>query len=91
MAIHFINCGKADSILIEQNGRYGLIDACRPYLGAIDIIESTSKGAEESPDNSTQAVVNYFNYLGITLLDFVLITHAILTILVECRKLLIIF
>lgn len=67
------------------------MQACRPYLGAIDIIESTSKGAEESPDNSTQAVVNYFNYLGITLLDFVLITHAILTILVECRKLLIIF
>ena len=29
--IHFINCGRADSILIEQNGKYGLIDASRPY------------------------------------------------------------
>ena len=39
-------------------------------------MEIISKGAEESPDNSTQAVVNYLNHLGITHLDFVLVTHA---------------
>ena len=74
--IHFINCGKADSILIEQNGRYGLIDACKPYLGATDIVESSSKDAEENPDKSVQAVINYLIHLGITHLDFVLVTHA---------------
>ena len=74
--IHFINCGKADSILIEQNGRYGLIDACKPYLGATDIVESPSKDAEENPDKSVQAVINYLIHLGITHLNFVLVTHA---------------
>ena len=74
--IHFINCGRADSILIEQNGRYGLIDASRPYSGAKDVVESAGKGAEKSPDRSAQAVVNYLNHLGITHLDFILSTHA---------------
>ena len=50
--IHFINCGRADSILIEQNGRYGLIDTCKPYLGITDIVESPSKDGEENPDRS---------------------------------------
>ena len=74
--IHFINCGRADSILIEQNGRYGLIDASRPYSGAKDVVESAGKGAEKSPDRSAQAVVNYLHHLGITHLDFILSTHA---------------
>jgi len=74
--IHFINCGRADSILIEQNGRYGLIDASRPYSGAKDVVESAGKGAEKSPDRSAQAVVNYLNHLGITHLDFILSTHS---------------
>ena len=74
--IHFINCGRADSILIEQNGRYGLIDASRPYSGAKDVVESAGKGAEKSPDRSVQAVVNYLTHLGITHLDFILSTHA---------------
>jgi len=74
--IHFINCGRADSILIEQNGRYGLIDASRPYSGAKDVVESAGKGGEKSPDKSAQAVVNYLTHLGITHLDFILSTHA---------------
>lgn len=74
--IHFINCGRADSILIEQNGRYGLIDASRPFSGATDVVESAGKGAEKSPDRSAQAVVNYLNYLKVTHLDFILATHA---------------
>ena len=74
--IHFINCGRADSILIEQNGRYGLIDASRPYSGATDVVESAGKGAEKSPDRSAQAVVNYLEHLGVIRLDFILATHA---------------
>lgn len=74
--IHFINCGQADSILIEQNGRYGLIDACRPYAEAKDVVESAGKMAEKNPDRSAQAVVNYLNNLKVSHLDFILATHA---------------
>ena len=74
--IHFINCGRSDSILIEQNGRFGLIDASRRYLLATDVVESSSKKGTINPNRSVQAVVNYLNYLGITHLDFVLATHA---------------
>ena len=74
--IHFINCGRADSILIEQYGRYGLIDASNPYANAEDVVESAGKRAEKSPDRSAQAVVNYLNNLGVEYLDFILSTHA---------------
>ena len=74
--IHFINCGQADSILIEQNGRYGLIDASRPYSKADDVVESAGKRGEDSPDRSAQAVVNYLNHLEVSHLDFILATHA---------------
>ena len=74
--IHFINCGQADCILIEQNGRFGLIDADMPYSQATDVVESTGKGGVNNPDRSVQAVVNYLKYLGVTLFDFVLGTHA---------------
>ena len=74
--IHFINCGKGDSILIEQKGRFGLIDASRPYSKAEDIVESSGKGAERSPDKSGQAVVNYLKHLNVTHLDWILAAHA---------------
>ena len=74
--IHFINCGQADCILIEQNGRFGLIDAGMPYSQATDVVESTGKVGEYNPDRSVQAVVNYLKYLGVNHLDFVLGTHA---------------
>ena len=74
--IHFINCGQADSILIEQNGRFGLIDASNPYAEATDVVESAGKRAEKNPDRSAQAVVNYLNHLKVEHLDFILSTHA---------------
>ena len=74
--IHFINCGQADSILIEQNKRYGLIDASNPYSGATDVVESAGKSAEKNVDRSAQAVVNYLNHLKVENLDFILSTHA---------------
>ena len=74
--IHFINCGRSDSILIEQNGKFGLIDASRRYAVATDVVESSGKGGTLNPNESVQAVVNYLNHLGITHLDFVLATHA---------------
>lgn len=74
--IHFINCGRGDSFLIEQNGRFGLIDASRPYAEAEDVVESAGRGAEKSPDKSGQAVVNYLNQLKVKHLDWILATHA---------------
>ena len=74
--IHFINCGRADSILIEQNGRYGLIDSSNPYAGAEDVVVPAGKRAEKSPDRSAQAVVNYLENLKVKHLDWILSTHA---------------
>ena len=75
--IHFINCGRADSILIENNNRFGLIDACRPYANATDVVEKAKgKKGEKNPDKSAQALVNYLNYLNVTHLDFILATHS---------------
>ena len=72
--IHFINCGRADSILIEQNGRYGLIDSSNPYAGAEEV-EVVGR-AEKNADRSVQAVVTYLKHLKVKNLDFVLSTHA---------------
>ena len=74
--IHFINCGRSDSILIEQNKRFGLVDASYAYSGERDIVEWAGKGGVKDPDKSVQAVVNYLNYLGVTHLDFIIATHA---------------
>lgn len=30
--IHFFKSGESDSILIEGNGQYGLVDASNPYI-----------------------------------------------------------
>ena len=72
--IHFINCGRADSILIEQNGRFGLIDSSNPYAGAEEV-EVVGR-AEKNPDRSVQAVVDYLKHLKVEKLDFILSTHA---------------
>ena len=74
--IHFMNCGRSDSILIEQNGRFGLIDASRRYALSNDEVESSYKGGTVNPNKSVQAVINYLKHLRITHLDFVLATHA---------------
>ena len=72
--IHFINCGRSDSILIEQNGRFGLIDSGNPYSGAEEV-EVVGR-AEKNPDRSVQAIVNYLKHLKVEKLDFILSTHA---------------
>ncbi len=56
--MHFIDCGRAVSILIKQNIRNGLIDVSRQYSRTKDIVKSAGKGAEKSPDKNSQAVVN---------------------------------
>ena len=81
--IHFIRCGQADSILIESNGKYGLIDSSNPYNGPIAEVEPAqidesigekdwSKGADES----VKVVIDYLEYLKIDKLDFIIGTHS---------------
>ncbi len=69
--MHFIDCGRSDSILIEQNIRYGLIDVRRQYSTTKDIVKSAGKGVEKSQDKNSQAEVNYLTHL-----DFISSTHA---------------
>ena len=82
--VHFIKCGSADSILIESNGKYGLIDSSNPYqyikneVEHVQIDESIGERNQwvASPDESVQAVLNYLDYLKVNKLDFILGTHA---------------
>ena len=82
--VHFIKCGSADSILIESNGKYGLIDSSNPYkdikneVEPVQIDESIGERNQwsTSPDESVQAVINYLDYLIVNKLDFIIGTHA---------------
>ena len=82
--IHFIKCGEADSILIESNGKYGLVDSSNPYkfieneVEHVQIDESLGENNQwsSSPDESVQAVLNYLDYLKIDKLDFIIGTHS---------------
>ena len=82
-AIYFIKTTSADSILIESNGHYGLVDSSKPYKYIENEVEHVQINktigekdhSEKDPDKSVQAVINYMNYLKIDKLDFVLATH----------------
>ena len=82
--IHFIKCGSSDSILIESNGHFGLIDSSRPYKyieNEVEHVEINETIGEKNhwtkdPDKSVQAVINYLNYKKIDKLDFIIGTHS---------------
>ena len=81
--IYFINCGQADSILIESNGKYGLVDSSNPYKGNINDVEpiqiDESIGEKHWPEenhNNVKAVLNYLSYLKIDKLYFIIGTHS---------------
>ena len=82
--VHFIKCGSADSILIESNGKYGLIDSSNPYKyiknEVVPVQIDSSKGEinqwSSSEDESVQSVLNYLEYLNVEKLDFIIGTHA---------------
>ncbi len=54
-AVHFIDVGQGDSVLLQSSGHYALIDA-----GVRD---------------SKEAIFNYLDSLGVTKLDYVIMTH----------------
>ena len=81
--IHFIKCGH-DSILIEGNGRYGLIDSSNNYELIKNEVESVKIDTYSGEINqwtniseySVQAVLDYLEQLNVSKLDFILGTHA---------------
>ena len=81
--IHFINCGQSDSILIESNGKCGLIVCSNPYNGPINVVESIQIDESigeilwpDKNDNRVKALLNYLSYLKIDKLDFFIRTHS---------------
>ena len=82
--VHFIKCGSADSILIESNNKYGLIDSSNPYefiqneVEHVQIDESIGERNQwsSSQDESVQAVINYLDNLKVNKLEFIIGTHA---------------
>lgn len=74
--IHFIKLDKTDSILIESNGHYGLIDTSNPSED--NTKEKNSKNHEEfnSSVSNGKTVVTYLNKIGVQSLDFVIGTHS---------------
>ena len=81
--IHFIKCGY-DSILIEGNGRYGLIDSSNNYEFIENEVEKVKIDEYNGEINqwtniseySVQAVLDYLQNLNVSKLDFVVGTHA---------------
>lgn len=61
-ALHFINVGEGDSILIESKGQYGLIDAGNAYR-----YDKKYNGI---------TVRKYLKSIGVNHLDFVIATHS---------------
>ena len=82
--IYFIKCGKSDSMIIESNGHFGLVDSSKAYkfieheVEHVEINETIGEKNHWSkdPDKSVQAVINYLNYLKVDKLDFIIATHS---------------
>ena len=64
--IHFIKCGRGDSILVEGKGHFGLIDSANPI----------TKNNLINHKNSALIVLNYLKELKVQKLDFIIGTHA---------------
>ncbi|MBO4592329.1 MAG: hypothetical protein J5684_07210 [Eubacterium sp.] len=72
--IHYITLNgdptqSSDSILVESNGHFGLIDASNKT-------GDTQYGIKIHDSASGKAVVNYLMAAGVTHLDFILVTHS---------------
>ena len=66
--IHFINIEMGDSILIESNGKYGLIDVGNP--------SNTGDSNFDVATGSGTTVLNYLNKVGVKHLEFIIGSHA---------------
>ena len=83
-SLYFLKVGSSDSIIIESNGHFGLVDSSKPYkdikneVEHVQINETIGEKNHWStdPDKSVQAVINYLNYLKVDKLDFIISTHS---------------
>jgi len=66
--IHFINIVAGDAILVESNGRYGLIDAGNP--------SNTGDSYFDIANGNGMTVLNYLNKKGVKHLEFIIGSHA---------------
>ena len=67
--IHFMNTGSSDAIIIESNGKFGLVDSSNPY----------NDGTNYSVSSTTESVIHvrdYLKKLGVSKLNFVVGTHS---------------
>ncbi len=69
--IHFIYTCKSDAILIESNGKYGLIDASSGYTEY-----EKHNYTEDDKKCSVVSVIDYLNNLKVKKLSFVVATHS---------------
>ena len=74
--MHFINLGNSDSILLESEGKYLLVDAGHPLqhidpiTGQVDIEHSPA-----TPKYSVEHVMEYLRKIGVNRLDYIIGTH----------------
>lgn len=73
--IHFLALGDSDSILIESNGHYGLVDTSNPSNASWNIVPKGCGDYRSSTYNGKK-VAEYLNNLGVKELDFVIGTHS---------------
>ena len=77
--IHFITLNgvysASDAILIESNGKYGLIDSSNPSTASDDPNLAFTRGYLDAAANG-ETVVRYLTDLDISHLEFVLATHS---------------
>ena len=77
--IHFITLNgvysASDAILIESNGKYGLIDSSNPSSASADLDLVFTREYLDAAANG-QTVVKYLTDFDITHLEFVLATHS---------------
>ena len=74
--MHFINLGNSDSILLESDGRYLLVDAGNP----LQHIDPTTNQVDKehspaTPKYSVQHVMEYLRKIGVKKLDYIIGTH----------------
>ena len=68
--IHFIKCGHGDSILIEGNGHFGLIDSANHFINI------RNNNQINYNYQGILIILNYLKYLKVKKLDFIIGTHA---------------
>ena len=78
--IHFIalngSYSDSDAILIESNGKYGLIDSSNPSKVSDDPDLAFTRDYVDTAANGLMTVVKYLTDLNVSHLEFVLATHS---------------